>query len=123
VQQAIDVGIDFLLSRDPSVADYPYTERVNSSWFKFGFPLSYRSDVLETAAVLVALGHRDDPRLANALRFVEGKQDERGRWAMEQSLNGKMWADIEHKGQPSKWVTLRTLRVLRDEVRRTESGA
>jgi hypothetical protein len=32
---------------------------------------------------------------------------------MKHSLNGKMWADIEAKGKPSKWVTLRALRVLK----------
>jgi hypothetical protein len=113
VQQAIEAGADFLLSRDPSVADYPYTERVNSTWFKFGFPLSYRSDVLETTGVLAALGYGQDPRLENALQFILGKQDSQGRWKMEKTLNGKMWANIEEKGKPSKWVTLRALRVLR----------
>jgi len=32
---------------------------------------------------------------------------------MKHSLNGKMWAEIEEKGKPSKWVTLRALRVLK----------
>ncbi len=32
---------------------------------------------------------------------------------MERSLNGKMWSDIEAKGKPSKWVTLRVLRMLK----------
>ena len=35
-----------------------------------------------------------------------------GRWLLRHSLNGKMRADVEVKGQPSKWVTLRALRVL-----------
>jgi len=113
MQHAIEVGAEFLLSRDPAVADYPYTERVSSTWFKFGFPLSYWSDVLETTAVLVELGYGDDPRLGNALQFILDKQDAQGRWQIENSLNGKMWADIEEKGKPSKWVTLRVLRVLR----------
>jgi hypothetical protein len=113
VQRAVEVGAHFLLSRDPAVADYPYTERVNTSWFKFGFPLSYRSDVLETASVLVALGYGRDLRLANVLQFILSKQDSRGRWLMERTLNGKMWIDIEQKGQPSKWITLRALRVLK----------
>ena len=113
VQHAIEVGAEFLLSRDLAVADYPYTERVSSTWFKFGFPLSYWSDVLETTAVLVELGYGDDPRLGNALQFILDKQDAQGRWKIENSLNGKMWADIEEKGKPSKWVTLRVLRVLR----------
>ena len=32
---------------------------------------------------------------------------------MERSLNGKMLVDIEEKGKPSKWITLRALRVLK----------
>jgi len=37
---------------------------------------------------------------------------ENGRWAMRNTLNGKMWADVETKGRPSKWLTLRALQVL-----------
>ncbi len=113
IEQAIAIGAEFLLSRDPAEAGYPYVERVNSTWFKFGFPLSYRSDVLEVLEVLAALGYADDPRLVNAREFVLGKRDELGRWKMEKSLNGKMWIDIEKKGQPSKWITIRALRALR----------
>lgn len=36
-----------------------------------------------------------------------------GRWKLEDSLNDKMWIDIERKGKLSKWVTLRALRVIR----------
>ena len=123
VQRAIEVGAEFLLSRDPAVADYPYTGRVSSTWLKFGFPLTYWSDVLETTAVLVVspvgpnyrveLGYGDDPRLGNALQLILSKQDAQGRWKLENALSGKMWADIEEKGKPSKWVTLRALRVLK----------
>jgi len=112
IQQAIDVGAEFLLSRDPAVADYPYTGRVSSSWFKFGFPLSYWSDVLEVVAMLGELGYGEDPRLKNALQFILSKQDPQGRWRLENALNGKMWVDIEQKGRPSKWITLRACRVL-----------
>jgi hypothetical protein len=113
MQRALNVGAEFLLSRDPAVADYPYTQRVSSTWFKLGFPLSYWSDVLETTAVLVELGYGNDSRLTNALQLILSKQDAQGRWKLENSLHGKMWADIEQKGKPSKWVTLRALRVLK----------
>jgi hypothetical protein len=113
VQRALDAGAEFLLSRDPAMADYPYTQRVSSTWFKLGFPLTYWSDVLETIAVLVELGYADDPRLAGAFDLILGKQDSQGRWGLENALTGKMWADIEKKGKPSKWVTLRALRVLK----------
>jgi hypothetical protein len=86
---------------------------VSKTWFALGFPLSYWSDVLETLSVLVALGYGRDPRLADAACWLLGKQDAQGRWTLEHGLNGKMWADIEQQGQPSKWVTLRALRVVK----------
>ena len=113
IQRALKAGAAFLLGRDPAEADYPYTGRVSSAWFKFGFPLSYWSDVLETTAVLVELGFAGDPRLERALEFVLDKRDPHGGWVLENDLNGKMWADIERRGKPSKWVTLRAMRVLK----------
>ena len=113
VKKATEMATAFLLSRDLSQADYPYTARVSGEWFKFGFPLSYTSDVLEALLALAQAGRGSDPRLNNAAALVLSKQDARGRWAMKHSLNGKMWADIEEKGKPSKWVTLRALRVLK----------
>jgi hypothetical protein len=113
IERALQAGADFLLSRDPVVADYPYTQRVSSTWFKLGFPLSYWSDVLETVANLVELGYGDDPRLKPAIEWIVTQQDGQGRWKLRNSLNGKMWAEIEARGKPSKWVTLRALRVLK----------
>ena len=117
IQRAIDAGVEFMFSRDLARADYPYQERVSSNWFKFGYPLSYTSDILEALEVLARLGHpplADDPRLASAIEFIRQKaEDSQGRWKLEHTLNGKMWVDIEQKGKPSKWVTLRALRVLR----------
>jgi hypothetical protein len=113
IERAIDAGVEFMFSRDLARADYPYQERINSNWFKFGYPLSYTSDILEALEVLAHLGHAPDPRLANAIEFMLSKQDGQGRWKLEHTLNGKMWVDIEQKGKPSKWVTLRALRVLK----------
>jgi hypothetical protein len=107
------MGADFLLSHDLATANFPFTERISSNWFKFGFPLNYWSDILETADVLVNLGYGNDPRLAKVFQLILSKQDDQGRWKLENSLNGKMWVDIECKKQPSKWITLRALRVLK----------
>lgn len=112
IEQAIRIGADFLLERDPAEANYPFTGRVSSTWFKFGFPLSYWSDVLETTAVLLDLGYAGDPRLENALQYILEKQDAQGRWKLENSMN-RMWFEVEKKKEPSKWITLRVLRVLK----------
>ena len=116
MRAAVDEGVKFLLAHDPAVADYPagYSDKPSSSWFKFGYPIGYVTDVLQNLEALAALGHAQDPRLANALDLVKGKQGSQGRWRMEYSYKGKMWVDIEKGGQLSKWVTLRALRVLKE---------
>ncbi len=113
VEAAINACTDFLLSYDVAHADYPYQERISSSWFKFGYPLGYVTDVLLNLEALAEAGYGNDPRLAEAVELVLSKQDEQGRWKMAYSYKGKMWIDIEKKGKPSKWVTLRALRMLK----------
>jgi len=113
-QRAIDTGLEFLLSTDPAAADYPMGSgtKPSGNWFRFGFPLFWVADVLQNLTALTSFGYRSDPRLSAAMDFVLSKQDVQGRWKMERSYNGKTLVDIEEKGKPSKWVTLRAMRVL-----------
>jgi hypothetical protein len=115
VTSAITTAVEFLLGGDPALAGYPTPEggRPSGSWFKFGYPLGYVTDVLQNLEALAAAGFGSDPRAARGLDLVRGKQDAQGRWKMEYTYNGKMWADVEAPHQPSKWVTLRALRLLK----------
>ena len=115
VRAAIDQGVEFLLSRDPAIADYPTSARdtkPSRSWFKLGFPSGYIADVLQNAEVLCELGRARDPRLANAIHWIESRQRD-GVWTNGYAYNGKTVIDIEHQGNPSKWVTLRACTVLK----------
>jgi len=118
MERAIEAGVEFLFSCDPATADYPrgYADKPNRSWFKFGYPIGYVTDVLQILGVLVGLGYGTDPRLRNALELLRAKQDDQGRWPLEYTYNGKTWIDVEEKGKPSKWVTLRALRVLQQAM-------
>lgn len=116
VQRALAVGAEFLLSKDPAIADYPmgygYTTP-NRSWFKLGFPSGYIADVLEVLQVLLDLGLGADARLDAAVAWVLGQADADGLWRNRHSYSRKMWIDIEPQGKPSKWVTLRAHRMVR----------
>jgi hypothetical protein len=116
INRAIEAGVEFLFSRDPARADYPmgFAEKPNTSWFKFGYPVFYITDVLQNLEVLAGLGYGADPRMGNGLELLLSKRDKQGRWPMEYTYNGKTWVDIEQKGKPSKWVTLRAVRVLKE---------
>ena len=116
VERAIAQGVDFLFSCDPATAAYPagWGETTPSpAWFRLGFPLGYRADLLQELAVLCELGYTRDARLTNAVTWLLGKQDATGRWRNEATFNGKTWSDIDRQGQPSKWVTLRACAVLK----------
>ena len=114
VRRALAAGTSFLLSHDPSRADYPaYGDRVSPSWFKLGFPSGYVADVLQCLEALAETGHAKDPRLSDAYEWLLSQRDERGRWRNRHAYNGKTWATIERQGEPSRWVTLRAARVLR----------
>jgi hypothetical protein len=116
VLAALDVGTEFLLSRDPAVADYPMgygNTRPSGSWFKLGFPSGYVASVLEVLEVLAELGLIGDPRLQHALDWLAEQQGPDGRWLNRYAYTGKTWGTIERQGRPSKWVTLRACSVLR----------
>ena len=115
MQSALQATKEFLLSVDPATAAYPagYSDKPSRSWFRFGFPVFYVTDVLQTAEALTEAGCGGDPRLAGTYDLILGKQDSAGQWKMEYSYQGKTWADVEERGRPSKWVTLRAMRVLK----------
>jgi hypothetical protein len=115
IEDAIRQGVDFLFSVDPAEATYPsgWSDKPSGNWWKFGFPVFYVTDILQTVEALVGLGYGRDPRLANALDLIREKQDAHGRWPLGIRLRGKTWVDFGKKKEPNKWVTLRALRVLK----------
>jgi len=60
-----------------------------------------------------------DERAREALDLVAAKADAQGRWKLEQTFNDRFVVPIEAKGEPSRWVTLRVLEVLRAAGRAT----
>ena len=115
IKKAIRQGIDFFFGIDPATAKYPTRtgDKPNRSWWKFGFPIFYVTDLLQLAEALVELGYGNDPRLSNTLNIIREKQDHEGRWPLEYDYAGKTWIDFGEKKEPNKWVTLRALRVLK----------
>jgi hypothetical protein len=115
VQGAIQMGIDFLFSIDPSTAAYPtgYSDKPSRNWWKFGFPVFYITDLLQLVEAVGRLGYGQEPRLANAISTILEKQDQQGRWALEYGYAGKTWLDFGRLKQPNPWVTLRALRTLK----------
>lgn len=90
----------------------PLHYKEKPGWLRFGFPLSYNSDVLEALFALAGVGESRRPEYETAVGVVRDAADASMRWTLRTTHNGKMLADVEEKGKPSKWLTLRALRVL-----------
>ncbi|MFP5365913.1 MAG: hypothetical protein ACLGIS_03450 [Actinomycetes bacterium] len=96
-------------------------EVISDDWLKFSFPTRWYYDVLRGLDYFRAAGElpgetagAPDKRLAEAVGIVRSKQQRDGTWLLENTHPGKVHFALEAgDGEPSRWNTLRALRVLR----------
>lgn len=87
---------------------------IDPTWTLFSFPNWWHYDVLRGLEYFRRAGAAPDPRLAEAIDLVESKRGEDGRWLLENQHAGTMPVEIDAgEGLPSRWNTLRALRVLK----------
>ena len=85
----------------------------NGVWTRFAFPTWWHYDVLRGLEYLRSAGVAPDARVAEAIALVESKRASDGKWPLESRYPGVMPVDFnEGEGRPSRWITLRALRVL-----------
>jgi hypothetical protein len=83
-------------------------------WTRFAFPTWWHYDVLRGLEYLRSAGVTPDERVAEAAELVASKVDVDGRWRLDTRYPGVMPVETdEGEGRPSRWNTLRALRVLR----------
>jgi hypothetical protein len=110
VQHAVRLFLDRGLYRHHSEFG-----KVSTRWFQFARPLFVSTDVLEILELVAPYVSPKDQRIQEGLNFVLEKQDEHGRWPAERTIQVRKTFPIsfEEVGQPSKWVTLDALCMLR----------
>lgn len=88
-------------------------EVIDPAWTRLSFPNWWHYDVLRGLEYLRRAGVTPDERVAEAVELVESKRDADGRWLLENRHPGTMAVEVdEGEGKPSRWNTLRALRVL-----------
>jgi hypothetical protein len=85
---------------------------VDPRFTRFPFPPQWHFDVLRGLEHFRAAGVESDERLSAAVDVVRNAQGTGGTWPVHQAYPGKRWFCLEPPG-PSRWTTLRALRVLR----------
>jgi hypothetical protein len=82
-------------------------------WTEFAFPPTWHYDVLRGLDYLRAAGAMPDGRVAEAIALLHNRRRPDGRWPIHEHHPDPVQLDMEGEaGQPSRWNTLRALRVL-----------
>ena len=86
---------------------------IDPSWTRFCFPTTWHYDVLRGLDYLRGAGVECDERVAEAIGLVLKRQHQNGRWPLHKPHADPIHLDMEGgQGKPSRWNTLRALRVL-----------
>jgi hypothetical protein len=89
-------------------------EVIDPAFTQFSYPTYWHYDVLRGLDYLRAAGAAPEERLNEVIDLVRSKRDADGRWPLENSHPGRLhFAMDEGEGRPSRWNTLRAMRVLR----------
>jgi hypothetical protein len=87
---------------------------IDPSWLEFSYPTRWYYDVLRALEYFRSAGDAPDPRLAEAVELLRSKKQQDGTWLLENTHPGQTHFELEDgDGRPSRWNTLRALRVLR----------
>jgi len=114
MRETIAEGAEFLLMHWLFKADHHNYKIINTSWLRLSFPWFYGYNILRGLDILTKLGYTQDKRLNDARKILLEKQGKDGKWVLENTPTGRMHANIEAKGKPSKWMTLIASRILRN---------
>lgn len=106
-------GHDYLLERR-MFRRLSSGEVVNPHWTLFAFPTMWHYDILRGLDYFRSAGVQPDERAAEAIAVVEAHRQSDGRWLMNDLHADRLGFLIEPEiGRPSRWITLRAMRVLR----------
>ena len=88
-------------------------EVVNPEYLDLAFPYYWHYDVLRALDYFRRAGEGPDPRMAEAVEEVRSRRQADGRWLLDRVHPGRVHFELEDGvGAPSRWNTLRALRVL-----------
>ncbi|HWT60255.1 MAG TPA: squalene cyclase [Rhizobium sp.] len=116
-RQARRTGEEFLLERH-LFRRLGTGEPADERFLQFLHPNRWRYDILRALdyfrASTILTGATPDRRLSEAIDHLRSRRLQDGRWPLDWRLPGRAWFEVDDgQGEPSRWITLRAMRVLR----------
>ena len=112
ISGAIKTAIEFILMHRLFFSDRT-GQIINKNFLKLTYPCRWRYDILRAMDYFQYAGVKWDNRMTEALSYLNKKQNKDGTWNMQAAHSGQVHVMMEKAGKPSRWNTLRMLRVIK----------
>ena len=112
LKKAEKVSVDFILLHK-LFQSHRTGETIDERMIKLSYPSRWRYDILRALDYFRSANIEYDDRMKEALDIIIKKQKPDGYWLLQNKHAGLTHFEIENTGKPSRWNTLRALRVLK----------
>lgn len=105
-------SIEFILLHQLFLSDHTH-QIIHKDFLKFTYPCRWKYDILRALDFFQDDGIAWDSRMEAAIGILKSKRNHEGTWNMQAAHAGQVHFTMEKAGKPSRWNTLRALRVLK----------
>ena len=112
IQPAVESAHEFLL-RHHIYQSHRTGKPADPAMTHMFFPPRWHYDFLRALDYFQWINAPRDDRMNPAIKLLLNKRTKDGRWVLNKPWSGKVFFPIEETGEPSRWNTLRALRVLK----------
>lgn len=112
IQRALASAAEFILKHQLFLSDRT-GQIIHKDFLKLTYPCRWKYDILRAMDYFQHAGIAWDERMEAALKVLQEKRNKEGAWNLQAAHPGQVHFSMEKAGKPSRWTTLRVLRVLK----------
>lgn len=112
IQSALESASEFILLHQLFLSDRT-GQLISKDFLKLTYPCRWKYDILRALDYFQYRGIEWDNRMQAALNFLFNKRNKEGTWNLQAAHPGQVHFNMEEAGKPSRWNTLRVLRLLK----------
>jgi len=112
IQSAIESAREFILQHHLFLSKRT-GQIISKDFLKLSFPCRWKYDILRSLDYFQYSKTEWDDRMQEAVQVLHQKRNKVGSWNMQSAHAGQVHFEMEKAGKPSRWNTLRVLRVLK----------
>ncbi|MFA6234348.1 MAG: hypothetical protein WC824_09250 [Bacteroidota bacterium] len=105
-------AIEFILMHQLFLSDRT-SAIIDQKFLRFTYPFRWKYTILRAMDYFRSIGYPYDARMEKAMTEIYHKRNRLGSWNLQSKFTGAEHFEMEKAGQPSRWITMTALRILR----------